>query len=120
MEKILEHLEILKNNNIPIIVEGKKDKAALKKLGLSNIFAFYDKPMYKLVETICEKAKSVVILTDLDKEGKRIYSKLNHEFCQRGVHVDNEFRHFLFKETKLRQIEGLRRYILRNLDSEGL
>ena len=46
-----------------------------------------------------------------DKEGKKIYSKLNHELNQRGVYINNKLRHFLFKKTKLRQIEGLHSYL---------
>jgi len=48
------------------------------------------------------------LLTDLDKKGKELYGKLNSGLQRFGVRIDNNFREFLFKKTKIRQIEGLR------------
>ncbi len=93
-----------------IIVEGKKDKQALSKFGIKNIFVL-NGPLYKNIEEISKKAKEVVILTDLDKEGRKLFSRLNSRLQERGIKVDNSFREFLFKETKLRQIEGIDSYI---------
>ena len=52
-----------------------------------------------------------VMLVDLDKEGKKLYGRLRHDLMRHRVKIDDKFREFLFKETKLRQIEGLRRYL---------
>ena len=109
-EELLLELEKLKLSGKPIIVEGKKDKEALKKLGITKTFTIKE-PLFKLCETISKKYNEVIILTDLDKEGKRLYSKLKENLERNGVKIDNSFRHFLFKETKLTQIEGLVTYI---------
>ena len=93
--------------NEPVIVEGIKDKAALKQLGFKKII-MTDKALYKVVEGITEK--KVVILTDLDKTGKKIYYHLKKGLTDRGVVVDNKLRDLLFK-TELRQVEGLTKYI---------
>jgi len=113
MNDLDDFIEKLKQVKL-IIVEGKKDKAALEKFGIKNIFVL-NGPLYKNIEDISYKYKEVVILTDLDKEGRKLFSRLNSRLQERGIKVDNSFREFLFKETKLRQIEGIDSYIENNL-----
>lgn len=109
MNDLDDFIEKLKQVKL-IIVEGKKDKAALEKFGIKNIFVL-NGPLYKNIEEISKKYKQVVILTDLDKEGRKLFSRLNSRLQERGIKVENNFREFLFKETKLRQIEGIDSYI---------
>jgi DNA phosphorothioation-dependent restriction protein DptG len=107
-EIISELLEqILKEKNSAVIVEGKKDRVALEKFGFTNLITL-DKPLYEIVEQVNDKR--VILLTDLDKEGKILYSKLKKEFDRRGIAVDNKLRDLLFR-TELRQIEGLTNYL---------
>lgn len=100
----------IKSSNILVVVEGKKDKAALQKLGITNIMELSKKPLFQIVEEISNSNKECIILTDLDKEGKQIYSKLSSNLQKHGVKISNKFREFLFKYTKLRQIEGIYTY----------
>ncbi len=102
-------IEKLKAGDSVIIVEGKKDKAALEKLGVVNVITLA-KPLYMVIEEVASKFKRAVILTDLDKEGRLLYGKLSSGLQSHGVIVDNSLRNFLFKSTKLRQIEGMARY----------
>lgn len=111
MKDIMDYIDALKKSNKLIIVEGKKDKKALEQLRLKNIVTLSKKPIYKVIEEVAEKTKEAVILTDLDKEGKKLYGKLNSGLSYHGVKVDNKFRVFLFKKTKLRQIEGMVNYV---------
>ena len=113
-EDLLEWIEKIKDSDKIVLVEGKEDKAALERLGITDIVQLNKRPLYKVVEELIDREKEVIILTDLDKEGKKLYGKLNHDLGRFGVKVDNGFRHFLFKKTKLRQIEGLDSYIGRN------
>lgn len=105
IEEMLSLIE--KEKNSLVIVEGKKDKIALEELGFTNIIIL-DKPLYEVVEQVNDKG--VILLTDLDKEGKLLYSKLKKEFDRRGIAIDNKLRNLLFK-TELRQIEGLTSYL---------
>ena len=109
MDEIHKEIEVLKETNTLILVEGKKDKKALENLGLNNIKTL-NKPIHAIVDE-CADCDKVVILTDLDAEGKRIYSQLSFYLSRMGVKIDNRFRNFLFRETKLRQIEGLTKYL---------
>jgi dTMP kinase len=109
-EEELEKLKQASNEKI-IVVEGIKDKKALQSLGIKNIKVL-KKHLYLFAEHIEKKKKQCVLLLDLDKEGKKLYAKLNHYLNQLGIKIDNRFREFLFR-TKLRQIEGIRRYLER-------
>lgn len=109
-EELQQLLCALKEKNIPVIVEGVKDKRALSFFGVSNVFVLGG-PLFEMVELIAGKCKECAILTDLDSEGKKLYSMLAEDLQHRGVRIDNSFRNFLFKETQLRQVEGLRHYL---------
>ena len=109
MDSVQEWIALLAHETCPIIVEGKKDKKALETFGITRVFTI-DRPLFEIVELISEKYKCVIILTDLDKAGKKLYAKLASDFSKRGVHVDNSFLEFLFKHTSLSHIEGLVHY----------
>ena len=104
-------IEKIKDSNALIIVEGKKDREALQKLGISNIVELSKKPLFQIVEDIADSNEECVILTDLDSKGKEIYGKLNSNLQKHGVKINNKLRDFLFKQTKLRQIEGIGHYL---------
>lgn len=112
-ETILEILECIERSlEKPVLVEGKKDKAALEQLGFIDV-TILDGPLYKMVEKIQEKnINSIILLTDLDSEGRKLYSKLKSSFEERGVKVDDELRNLLWK-SDLRQVEGLSNYLER-------
>ncbi|MBI3034538.1 toprim domain-containing protein [Candidatus Woesearchaeota archaeon] len=95
-----------------VIVEGKKDKIALEKLGVKNIITI-SKPLYLVIDEAAAKAADAAILTDLDREGRKLYSRLSSGLQMQGVAIDNSFRNFLFRKTKLRQIEGIYDYFYR-------
>ena len=112
IEEFREHIEKIKDSNIIVIVEGKKDRAALNRFGITNIIELTKKPLYHIVEEIASSNKECIILTDLDKKGKELFSKLMSNLQRHGVKVNNKFREFLFRKTKLRQIEGMDTYML--------
>jgi len=114
--KLLEWIERIRDFDKIVVVEGKEDRVALHRLGIVDVVQLNKRPLYKVVESLIEKGKEVIILTDLDMKGKQLYGKLNHDLCRFGVKVDNRFRNFLFRFTKLRQIEGLDSYIDRLKD----
>lgn len=107
METIDEWLESLRDSNLLILVEGKKDKLKLEEFGIKNILTVSSKPLYKTIEEISELNREVVILTDLDYEGRKLYSRLKHQCQKNGIKIDKKFREFLFNNTKVTQIEGI-------------
>ncbi|MBI4141080.1 toprim domain-containing protein [Candidatus Woesearchaeota archaeon] len=109
-EEFYRQIDKLREQNLLIIVEGAKDKSALNAFGIANVRTL-NKSLFAVVEEIAQKTNECAILTDLDGEGKRLYAKLSQDLQRHGVKINNKFRNFLFRETQLRQIEGLSRVI---------
>ncbi len=103
-------IERLKNSEKIIIVEGAKDKRALESLGIKNIVTL-KQPLHEVIDYVSENAADVIILTDLDRHGKELFGKLSSGLQAKGVRIDKAFREFLFRKTKLRQIEGIGTYL---------
>lgn len=111
-ETILTLIHRLEEDSIPIIVEGKKDKEALETLYFGQIFTLSKSPLYEVAETVAKlPGKRACILTDLDKEGKKLYAALAHHLARLGITIDNELRHYLLRKTKLSHIEGIKTYL---------
>jgi len=108
-DDILRLLEKIRENEKLVIVEGFKDKKALEGFGIERIKVLKGRALYKVIEEV--EDKEVVILTDLDSAGKKIYAILKDKFSQRGIKVDDVLREFLFRKTTLREIEGLKRFM---------
>ena len=93
--------EFDKAKELFIVVEGKNDLLALKKLGFKNIFVIHEtgKSLYEKIEQIEEEAgkRKICILTDFDKKGKKLYLLLKSELAKRKVHLDNSLRGVLLK-----------------------
>ncbi|MDE1727271.1 MAG: topoisomerase [Thaumarchaeota archaeon] len=95
-----------------VVVEGKRDEDALKKLGFSgNVCQFHNfKGLVKFVDSM-PWSKTLIILLDLDRKGsyltKRIITHLAHRMT-----VDLSFRRKLVVITKgkVRHIEDLSLY----------
>ena len=110
-DEIKKEIENLIDSGNIIIVEGIKDKRALERLGLKNIITLSKKPLFSIIEDLAEKNRTITILTDFDKKGKELFGKLNSGLQRHGVKIDNAFREFLQKKTKLSHIEGLVSYL---------
>ncbi len=107
-KSIIENLEEIKRENYLVIVEGKKDRQALESLGLCKIMELKNRPLFKVIESINED--KVVILTDLDNEGRKLFGKLRHSLQKKGIKINNKMRNELFK-SRLRNLEGLDTYL---------
>src|SRR3989344_3193873 len=103
-----EWFKKLKETNKLIIVEGKKDKKVLQELGCKKIITISNS-LFLTIDKI--DSEEVIILTDLDKEGKNLYSVIKKSLQKKGVKIDNKFREFLFKNTEISHIEGLKNYL---------
>ena len=66
------------NKSIPIIVEGKRDRIALKRLGLKGriIQLHRGQNIYEFCEDILKKYEKVILLIDWDKRGEQLYQKV--------------------------------------------
>jgi 5S rRNA maturation endonuclease (ribonuclease M5) len=78
-----------------IIVEGKNDKKALEGLGVRNVIAINGRPLYKIVQYTIKNSKEIIILTDFDKQGKKIHSKLRMLMNRQNVNPNSRIRHMV-------------------------
>ncbi len=82
-ERLKEFLSSLYeiNKRVPIIVEGRKDVIALRRLGFIGeiITVHAGKGLYEFCQNISEKFNRVVLLLDWDENGDILYKKLSTE-----------------------------------------
>lgn len=69
------------NERIPVIVEGKKDITALRRLGLKGEIVPINsgEGLYEFCERIHEQYRDVIMLTDWDKKGESLFISLSTE-----------------------------------------
>ena len=124
VEKILEKLKLL-NMECAVIVEGKKDEEALRKLRLNGKIIRIVGSISGMCEEISREHKKVIILTDWDKKGGDLYRRLKKYLNANSVKYDDRIRAELTEMCKkeIKDVESLatyvenlrRRYVKRNL-----
>ena len=92
-----------------IIVEGKRDSAALKKIGVSGkVLEFYKfQGLNKFADSVSEY-KSLIILLDRDRKGRYLTARIIEQL-ERRTKIDLSFKRKLVSITKgkIRFIEEL-------------
>ncbi|MDH3277619.1 MAG: toprim domain-containing protein [Nitrosopumilus sp.] len=92
-----------------VIVEGKRDSAALKKIGFSGKVLEYHKfgGIIKFTDSVA-KYKNLILLFDGDKKGKH-FTRKTIQLLQRRTNIDLTFKRKLTSITKgkIRFIEQL-------------
>lgn len=90
-EKLLDALRKRSNAGVPIVVEGRRDREALGKLGMigpvlclkasgGSRFHFLDR---------LDGFRDIILLTDFDREGVELRLWLYQELTRRGVRADD-------------------------------
>jgi 5S rRNA maturation endonuclease (ribonuclease M5) len=85
-----------------VVVEGKHDEKALKKIGLKTPvvqFCNCGLPVFAFIDEIVEdyQGLTVAVLLDFDEEGTKMSERLSKELEERGVKVDRFHRKRLAK-----------------------
>jgi 5S rRNA maturation endonuclease (ribonuclease M5) len=88
-----------------VLVEGKRDREALKRLGIKNIFTLEGKRFADLPDLL-EGFQEVILLFDLDPHGERINSKVKEILAREGYILIEEFREDL-RNTGINFVEEL-------------
>jgi len=104
------------NKRFPVIVEGKKDAIALKKLGLIGeiIILHSGKNLYEFCEDIVAKFSKVVILLDWDAKGENLYKLIGKNLTGHW----EEFSPFrdvikILCQKDIKDVEGIPKLLLR-------
>jgi 5S rRNA maturation endonuclease (ribonuclease M5) len=119
-ERLREILDALHeiNKTIPVIVEGKKDVSALRKLGLVGeiITLHRGNNIYDFCADIAERFHKVIILLDWDDKGERLHNTLSRHLTGHW----EEFRSFrgilkILCQKEIKDVEGIPK-LLKNLE----
>lgn len=96
-----------------VVVEGKRDSAALRKLGFSGVISEFHsfKGLAQFVDSF--GSKRIILLLDFDRKGKYLTSRIVSQLEHRSK-IDLSFKKKLATITKgkIRHIEDLSRYEL--------
>jgi 5S rRNA maturation endonuclease (ribonuclease M5) len=102
-------LDELRETDLPILVEGRRDEKALRRLGVvTEIQRIQESgPVAKTAENLKRKgAKAAIILTDPDNEGGKIAHLIASALEDSGMHPVMQFRKMtkLFGKTAVEQL----------------
>lgn len=115
--EILEELRSLPHGT-SILVEGRRDKAALRNLGVRvPIVQASTRPLFGLLPS----HRKVIVLTDYDREGRDIARAIEATARSLGIAPDLEYRRRIQRATmgEISHIEGLDTYLV-NLEAKAL
>lgn len=102
LQRLLEKME-----KSVVLVEGKRDKNALKQLGCNRVITISGR-----IRDVCETLRGedkVIIATDLDRRGNEMARKAREELEGCSVSADSETRVLLARILKIRYFEDAKR-----------
>jgi len=108
---IIEELKICAEQEMPILIEGRKDEEALKNLGINGNFIKVSGSglkLFEIAEKSVESSSKVIILTDFDKKGNQLAKRLAEDIQSLGSYPNLEIR---------RKIMGLTRKFIKDIES---
>ncbi len=98
LRRVLRELE---ESGKPILVEGKRDKAALERIGVRNRIFLINLTPDELCKRVAKIADEAVVLTDFDETGEKLCKRVEEALYSYNVLPDTEVR------RKLRYLLGV-------------
>jgi len=117
IQQILEQLAEESRNGKPIIVEGRKDEQALKRLGVTGKIVFAKKGLKTIIDVVSEiedkNPKEVILMLDFDREGRELTEKLKNHMEKAGIKTNIHYWIKLSSLTgrEVKDVEGLATYM---------
>ncbi|KGK98099.1 hypothetical protein LI82_10205 [Methanococcoides methylutens] len=114
IEELLEEMLDHSNNGDLIVVEGKRDVISLRKLGFQgDIELATHRPLTEVSARIVDTGKKVMVLTDWDRRGDLLASKISEDLRYFGIDVDMNMRERLSSMVKkeIKDVESLYSYV---------
>lgn len=116
IELLLKELEDFSSKGAAIVVEGRKDRRALRDLGIQGkiIFASHF-PLFQLSEQIANDSREIIVMTDWDQEGEMLAKKISRYLTAFGRSPNLIFRLRLgaMVRKEVKEVENLAGYIAR-------
>ncbi len=104
-QELEEIITNLKKDKRKKVVEGKKDKEALNKLGIKQVETINTKPLREITRK--EEKEEVILLTDFDREGKSKSSQLIRLYKAEGIKTDLNYKKQLGRLHGISEIEEI-------------
>jgi 5S rRNA maturation endonuclease (ribonuclease M5) len=114
IEELLSEISEYAGKGAIIIVEGKRDVFSLKKLGIEGNFELATRhSLFNFSEKIAQFGSEVVILTDWDRRGDLLATKLSGYFESFGLNPELEIRNKLraIVQKDIKDVESLYTYV---------
>ena len=114
-QRIIDELRIQSEAGVPIIVEGRRDEAALRRLGVAgkvHCLKARGESRHEFLDRL-DGTKQAIVFTDFDREGKKLETWLYKELSQRGVKSDLKLwiRMRSLARTEVRSVEEIPSFI---------
>ena len=120
--RVLEDLAE-KNRTAPVIVEGDRDRKALRGLGIRGDILVINRgtSIFQLCEILGREHKAAIILTDWDVRGGRLARQLRDGLAANGVRFDDGLRARITRlcRKEISDVESLHAYVERVSDIVG-
>ncbi len=116
IEEIILELKVLADSGAIIVVEGRRDVASLRSLGIKGeIWLASQKPLLEFTEQLSKSGKDVVLLTDWDKRGGMMARRITDDLLFYGVmpNTDIRSRIGIRVRKRIKDIESLNNYVNR-------
>lgn len=121
-ELLLEVLDDLRETNktTPILVEGQRDIASLRALGMpGQVIALHSgDPLFNVAETLGAQTKEIILLTDWDSKGQQLFDRMRAQLAANGVKAVVRFRDDIRHAIRptIPDVESLAGYVKRGLE----
>lgn len=114
LEGILQEL-VADNEECPVLVEGERDAAALRALGLRGEILRVKgaDTVFVVCETLARRYRKAIVLTDWDRGGGHLARLLQDALEANGVRYDLAYRRTLARATRREvvHVESLAAYV---------
>jgi len=116
IEKVLSQLQDL-SETTPIIVEGLRDIAALKRMGITRNVISLGKgdSIFNFSENLSRTTRRAIILTDWDRKGGQLARMLREALMANGVIANDNIRAKLgiLSKKEVKDIESMPAFVER-------
>lgn len=116
IEELLEELLCFSTEGNIILVEGKRDKNSLRKLGIKGrVELVTHHPLTDICEKVAATGKRVVILTDWDRRGIILEKKISENLEYYGIKMERQLRKRILSlvQKDIKDVESLYTHIVK-------
>ncbi len=116
IEEIILELQALADTGAIIVVEGRRDVASLRQLGINGeIRLASQQPLLEFTEQLSKSGKEIIVLTDWDKRGGMMARKIIDDLLFYGItpNTDIRSRIGILVRKRIKDIESLNSYVSR-------